>query len=215
MPIRCAARAWPSSATAWSARCPRGWSPCPRRSKDLLAAGALVADPQTYEDFLPVSAAGIFQSNLGTDAQSNFDETASQDAFEAALGCAVTPEMELYRAVEEESLARSLAALAEGGDRLRAGRVQGPQAGAVADRSRSGGRAGRGARHQPLGLFRVQPGQAQHPRRRRGDGDRGHLVPRDRQGEADDGMGAEFPGKIGVARGQPPGGLGLGPAGRW
>ena len=35
----------------------------------LVACGALVADPQTYEDFLPVSAAGIFQSNLGSDAE--------------------------------------------------------------------------------------------------------------------------------------------------
>ncbi|MBY5971476.1 VOC family protein [Ferrimonas balearica] len=93
---------------------PEGMEPVAEAVEDLLAAGALVADPQTYEDFLPVSAAGIFQSNLGTDAQSNFDETANQDVFEAALGCAVTSETALYRDVEETSLAEALAALAGG-----------------------------------------------------------------------------------------------------
>ena len=93
---------------------PEGVEPVAEAVEDLLADGALVADPQTYEDFLPVSAAGIFQSNLGTDAQSNFDETANQDVFEAALGCAVTSETALYRDVEETSLAEALAALAAG-----------------------------------------------------------------------------------------------------
>ncbi|WP_318246726.1 VOC family protein [Pseudooceanicola marinus] len=93
---------------------PEGVEPVAEAVEDLLAAGALVADPQTYEDFLPVSAAGIFQSNLGTDAQSNFDETANQDVFEAALGCAVTSETALYRDVEETSLTEALAALAGG-----------------------------------------------------------------------------------------------------
>ena len=32
---------------------------------DLVLAGALAADPQVYEDFLPVSAAGIFNQTLG------------------------------------------------------------------------------------------------------------------------------------------------------
>ena len=93
---------------------PEGVEPVAEAVEELLAAGALVADPQTYEDFLPVSAAGIFQSNLGTDAQSNFDETANQDVFETALGCAVTSETALYRDVEETSLAGALAALAGG-----------------------------------------------------------------------------------------------------
>ena len=95
---------------------PEGVEPVAEAVEDLLATGALVADPQTYEDFLPVSAAGIFQSNLGTDAQSNFDETANQDVFEAALGCAVTSETALYRDVEEISLAEALAALAGDAD---------------------------------------------------------------------------------------------------
>ncbi|GAA0261293.1 VOC family protein [Pseudomonas rhodesiae] len=33
--------------------------------EDLLSKGLILADPIIYEDFLPVSAAGIFQSNLG------------------------------------------------------------------------------------------------------------------------------------------------------
>jgi uncharacterized glyoxalase superfamily metalloenzyme YdcJ len=44
--------------------------PAPERVADLPAevlvtAGLATADPIVYEDFLPVSAAGIFQSNLG------------------------------------------------------------------------------------------------------------------------------------------------------
>ncbi len=33
----------------------------------LIERGWVVAQPITYEDFLPVSAAGIFQSNLGNE----------------------------------------------------------------------------------------------------------------------------------------------------
>jgi uncharacterized glyoxalase superfamily metalloenzyme YdcJ len=36
----------------------------PSSLDDLVAAGVLRYDPIVYEDFLPVSAAGIFQSNL-------------------------------------------------------------------------------------------------------------------------------------------------------
>nr|WP_198028169.1 DUF1338 family protein [Bradyrhizobium murdochi] len=38
---------------------------------ELVATGHLRVDPIVYEDFLPVSAAGFFQSNLGDDAQKN------------------------------------------------------------------------------------------------------------------------------------------------
>ena len=34
------------------------------------------ADPITYEDFLPVSAAGIFRSNLGSEEQRNYSANA-------------------------------------------------------------------------------------------------------------------------------------------
>lgn len=78
---------------------------------DLVMSGHLVADPQVYEDFLPVSAAGIFQSNLGADDQSNYSASANKDAFEAALGAKVIDEMELYAKVETNSLELALSQL--------------------------------------------------------------------------------------------------------
>lgn len=79
----------------------------------LIESGALVADPQTYEDFLPVSAAGIFQSNLGSDEQSNYTASSNKQVFEAALGKNIIDEMSLYESVERQSLASSLAALGQ------------------------------------------------------------------------------------------------------
>lgn len=72
----------------------------------LIEQGLLVADPQVYEDFLPVSAAGIFQSNLGGQAQAAFAAAASRASFEQALGSAVTDEMALYAARQTASLQR-------------------------------------------------------------------------------------------------------------
>lgn len=72
----------------------------------LIEKGMLTADPQIYEDFLPVSAAGIFQSNLGEGAQERFSMQASRADFEAALGCEITDEMSLYAARQAESLRR-------------------------------------------------------------------------------------------------------------
>ncbi|KAK0332333.1 hypothetical protein LTR94_025312, partial [Friedmanniomyces endolithicus] len=46
----------------------------------LVAAGLATADPIVYEDFLPVSAAGIFQSNLGDDEQRSYAASAAQAA---------------------------------------------------------------------------------------------------------------------------------------
>ncbi|MEE3360350.1 MAG: VOC family protein [Pseudomonadota bacterium] len=80
----------------------------------LIASGALVADPQVYEDFLPVSAAGIFQSNLGSDAQSTYDAAANQDAFEAALGATVTDPTGLYEKIQNDSLVEALTQLGQG-----------------------------------------------------------------------------------------------------
>ncbi len=81
--------------------------------EDLIASGALIADPQIYEDFLPVSAAGIFQSNLGSDAQSNYSEKANQSAFEEALGATVIDAVELYANTETESLRAALESLGQ------------------------------------------------------------------------------------------------------
>jgi uncharacterized glyoxalase superfamily metalloenzyme YdcJ len=80
---------------------------------ELIASGALIADPQIYEDFLPVSAAGIFQSNLGAEDQSNYSASANQDAFEDALGAKVINEMALYSRIETDSLAIALTQLGQ------------------------------------------------------------------------------------------------------
>ena len=72
----------------------------------LIERGWLVAQPITYEDFLPVSAAGIFQSNLGNATQARSHGNASRDAFEAALGCPVLNEFTLYQEAEERSKRR-------------------------------------------------------------------------------------------------------------
>jgi len=81
----------------------------------LIADGYLRAEPLVYEDFLPVSAAGIFQSNLGDGAQANYALDASQIAFEQALGAPVQDELALYEASQARSLQVCLQALREQG----------------------------------------------------------------------------------------------------
>ncbi|QKW58336.1 VOC family protein [Stenotrophomonas sp. NA06056] len=71
----------------------------------LVAAGLATADPIVYEDFLPVSAAGIFQSNLGGGEQRAYAAHANRDAFEQAMGVAVNDEFEIYERIQAESLA--------------------------------------------------------------------------------------------------------------
>lgn len=71
----------------------------------LIVAGLASADPIVYEDFLPVSAAGIFQSNLGGDEQRAYAAHANRDAFEQALGMTVEDEFAIYARLQAESLA--------------------------------------------------------------------------------------------------------------
>jgi uncharacterized glyoxalase superfamily metalloenzyme YdcJ len=77
----------------------------------LLRAQALWAEPIVYEDFLPVSAAGIFRSNLDNLADAKTLAPASRTVFEEALGVAVIDPSSLYEAAEAASLAASLDAL--------------------------------------------------------------------------------------------------------
>ncbi|WP_421782020.1 2-oxoadipate dioxygenase/decarboxylase HglS [Kiloniella litopenaei] len=70
----------------------------------LLEAGILRMDPIVYEDFLPVSAAGIFQSNLGDGGAEVVYSNPSQAAFETALGAKVLDELALYAKLEQASL---------------------------------------------------------------------------------------------------------------
>ncbi|WP_312947021.1 VOC family protein [Superficieibacter sp.] len=72
----------------------------------LIERGWLVAQPIIYEDFLPVSAAGIFQSNLGNETQARRHGNASREAFEQALGCPVLDEFTLYQQAEDRSRRR-------------------------------------------------------------------------------------------------------------
>lgn len=72
----------------------------------LIERGWLIAQPIIYEDFLPVSAAGIFQSNLGNETQARSHGNASREAFETALGCPVLDEFTLYQQAEERSKRR-------------------------------------------------------------------------------------------------------------
>ncbi|SDI97060.1 Uncharacterized metalloenzyme YdcJ, glyoxalase superfamily [Pseudomonas flavescens] len=77
----------------------------------LVAAGHVRVEPLVYEDFLPVSAAGIFQSNLGEGAQVDYASGSSQADFEAALGARVEDELSLYADTQRRSLAACAEAL--------------------------------------------------------------------------------------------------------
>ncbi len=72
----------------------------------LLQQGLATADPIIYEDFLPVSAAGIFQSNLGGEEQRAYAAHANREAFEQALGVAVQDEFALYERLQAQSLTK-------------------------------------------------------------------------------------------------------------
>ena len=79
--------------------------------EELVRRGLIVGDPIVYEDFLPVSAAGIFQSNLGDAGRQEFETSPSRQAFEDALGCRVLDEFEHYAMIEAQSLDRCARAL--------------------------------------------------------------------------------------------------------
>jgi uncharacterized glyoxalase superfamily metalloenzyme YdcJ len=85
--------------------------------EDLLSGGYLRVEPLVYEDFLPVSAAGIFQSNLGDAAQTHYGVQSNRQVFEKALGRSTIDELALYaetqrRSIEECREAMGLASLA-------------------------------------------------------------------------------------------------------
>ena len=75
--------------------------------EDLVGCGALVPEPIVYEDFLPRSAAGIFQSNL-TDEGSRDDRQNGTawdiTSLSGVMGRPVRDPAELYAAQQEASL---------------------------------------------------------------------------------------------------------------
>ena len=77
----------------------------------LIENGDVRLSPIVYEDFLPVSAAGIFQSNLGDNGNSSYTELSNQEIFESQLGQSVVDEQQLYAQTAQRSLAQCLQAL--------------------------------------------------------------------------------------------------------
>ncbi|MEW9838173.1 2-oxoadipate dioxygenase/decarboxylase HglS [Mesorhizobium marinum] len=77
----------------------------------LIKVGVFRFDPIVYEDFLPVSAAGIFQSNLGDQSVHDFAASPNQKLFETALGATVLNEFDHYARIERASIERCLAAV--------------------------------------------------------------------------------------------------------
>ncbi|RUM20404.1 VOC family protein [Rhizobium vallis] len=70
----------------------------------LVSEELVQFDPIVYEDFLPVSAAGIFQSNLGDGAQQEFVASPNQQRFETDLGTKILNEFDHYAGIEQASI---------------------------------------------------------------------------------------------------------------
>lgn len=79
----------------------------PRSTKtleELIEDGLVTTTPLVYEDFLPASAAGIFQSNLGEHAHSTTAGPSAQDTFEEYLGQKVNDYFDMYVKMEKDSI---------------------------------------------------------------------------------------------------------------
>ncbi len=79
------------------------------RLEEHISSGEIVSSPITYEDFLPVSAAGIFRSNLKNDGTNAVSTNGSRIEFERALGSPVIDFQELYRLQSLNSLRATVA----------------------------------------------------------------------------------------------------------
>ncbi|RFU30453.1 hypothetical protein B7463_g5883, partial [Scytalidium lignicola] len=83
---------------------PRG-----RSIEDLIELDAIRFKPLIYEDFLPLSAAGIFQSNLGGPSKTVVGAHAEKKVdgrrqLQMALQTDIVNEMDVYKRLQEESL---------------------------------------------------------------------------------------------------------------
>ena len=81
---------------------------------DLLSTGALVAEPIVYEDFLPRSAAGIFQSNLTDEGSRDDDQLGTPydlERLSQVVGIPIADPTDLYAAQQAASLAEAETAL--------------------------------------------------------------------------------------------------------
>lgn len=73
----------------------------------LLEEDVLSYEPLTYEDFLPLSAGGIFNSNLGNVSESKqliMSAEPDLDGFQRCLGTRVADEFHLYAGIQLNSL---------------------------------------------------------------------------------------------------------------
>lgn len=79
----------------------------------LVEQGFVAAEGITYEDFLPVSAAGIFKSNLVDGGTAGVEKTgrSARDLLEATLGKPILDAFGMYSASEARSILASYAAL--------------------------------------------------------------------------------------------------------
>ncbi|RDW82756.1 hypothetical protein BP6252_03868 [Coleophoma cylindrospora] len=91
-------------------------APGPGADLDTLIAGGWVKyEPITYEDFLPLSAAGIFQSNLGREREGLKSYEPGDDSGDHgrgelvnAIGLDIHDEMVVYRDLQEKSIKECL-----------------------------------------------------------------------------------------------------------
>ena len=96
--------AWFKYRAAPGARLPAAPPESSDALEKLIADGSIIPEPITYEDFLPVSAAGIFRSNLRSEGSTNTGTKGNQAAFEEALGCPVSQAQALYDQESRTSL---------------------------------------------------------------------------------------------------------------
>lgn len=91
----------------------KGSNPDPHSAlEDLVQAGVIRCEPIVYEDFLPISAAGIFQSNLKDSGRRDsilptkmsVAEDGGRAVLAQAVGGTIRDEMDLYREMQAESL---------------------------------------------------------------------------------------------------------------
>lgn len=77
----------------------------PKSLEQLIQAGMVTFVPIVYEDFLPASAAGIFQSNLGEHEKQTVEgEGDEKEALEEYVGGKIWDYFALYEKMEKESL---------------------------------------------------------------------------------------------------------------
>ncbi|KAI1866732.1 uncharacterized protein JN550_007585 [Neoarthrinium moseri] len=78
--------------------------------EELIRNGKVAYEPLTYEDFLPLSAAGIFRSNLRTTSAGDENESVTvtgddgRDELQKAVKRVIVDEFVTYRMLQQESL---------------------------------------------------------------------------------------------------------------